>query len=73
MNASYYSRSSRKQTPSQFVNITNCIWGVRLRELKIKEKIQFVISEIVRGRLRECKTTKFVWELKRFFKHGGRR
>ena len=42
--------------------------GVRLRELrelKNKEKVKAAISESVHGRLRECKNTEFVWELKR--------
>ena len=33
-------------------------FGVRLRELKNKEKAEVEISEIVRGRLRECPLTR---------------
>lgn len=39
MNASYYSRSSRKQTPSQFVNIT--VFGVSAYgSLKLRKEVQ---------------------------------
>ena len=36
----------------------------RLGELKNKGKVQIVNPESVRGRLRECVNTEFVWEFK---------
>ena len=53
--------------------VVHFLLGVRLWELKNKEKVPIVIPASVRCRLRnvllrECKNTEFVWELKLGFK-----
>ena len=42
-------------------------FGCPLRELENKGKVSIVTPESVRGRLRECVNTEFVWELKHGF------